>query len=663
MNQQLDELIPENDRPHTSGLAGTEVLLVEQSDYVVLDNGIVQVTLTKPGGNVTSIKYGGIENLLEYKNKETNRGYWDMNWSHEKGGQDNFLVFFGTIYKVIHKDANRVEVSFLRPYDPAYPSELPLNVDKRFVLLKGSSGFYSYGIYERPAGWPEFNLNQTRITFKLSNDKFHYMAIADDRQRFMPSPEDLMPDRSQQLAYPEAHLLTNPIDPAFLGEVDDKYQYSKENKDLKVHGWVSTNPMVGFWIISPSYEFRNGGVTKQNLTAHVGPTCLAMFHSAHYAGLDLCPHFQQGEAWQKVFGPVFIYLNSAPVGTPYPALWQNAQAQVTREMAAWPYSWPASDAYPKAAERGTLCGRLLVSDPLQSPYTWVGRNAYLGLAIPGETGSWQSESKGYQFWTQADAYGCFSIRNIRAGLYDLYGWVPGVVGDYKFERGPIRIQQGGIIDMGDLTYYSPRNGPTVWEIGVPDRTAAGFFVPDPNPKYVNKLDLNSSQKWRQYGLWERYTELYPTNDLVYTVGQSDWRKDWFYAHLNRIMPDGSYAPTTWEIRFELLKVVPDSPYKLRIATASSHTASIQLFVNKLDYAKPVFDTLQYGRDNATARHGIHGLYTLWNIDIEPKLLQVGKNSFYLSQRKDYGPFAAVMYDYLRLEAPASSFPGILDSAK
>lgn len=57
-----------------------------------------------------------------------------------------------------------------------------------------------------------------------------------------------------------------------------------------------------------------------------------MFHSAHYAGLDLCPHFQQGEAWQKVFGPVFIYLNSAPVGTPYPALWQNAQAQVSVQL-------------------------------------------------------------------------------------------------------------------------------------------------------------------------------------------------------------------------------------------------------------------------------------------------------------------------------------------
>lgn len=59
-------------------------------------------------------------------------------------------------------------------------------------------------------------------------------------------------------------------------QVDDKYQYTIDNKDMKVHGWVSANPMVGFWIISPSYEFRNGGPTKQNLTSHVGPTCLAV---------------------------------------------------------------------------------------------------------------------------------------------------------------------------------------------------------------------------------------------------------------------------------------------------------------------------------------------------------------------------------------------------
>lgn len=81
---------------------------------------------------------------------------------------------------------------------------------------------------------------------------------------------------------------------------------------------------------------------------------------------------------------------------------------------------------------------------------------------------------------------------------------------------------------------------------------------------------------------------------------------------------------------------------------------MQLFVNKIDPAKPHFDTLQYGRDNAVARHGIHGLYKVWTIDVNANLLQVGQNNFFLTQRKATGPFTAVLYDYLRLEAPSSS---------
>lgn len=49
------------------------------------------------------------------------------------------------------------------------------------------------------------------------------------------------------------------------------------------------------------------------------------------------------------------------------------------------------------------------------------------------------------------------------------------------------------IDMGDLVYEPPRNGPTLWEIGVPDRSAAEFYVPDPNPKYINKLYVNQDK--------------------------------------------------------------------------------------------------------------------------------------------------------------------------
>lgn len=36
-------------------------------------------------------------------------------------------------------------------------------------------------------------------------------------------------------------------------------------------------------------------------------------------------------------------------------------------------------------------------------------------------------------------------------------------------------------------YEPPRTGPTLWEIGTPDRVAAEFFVPDPNPALENHL--------------------------------------------------------------------------------------------------------------------------------------------------------------------------------
>ena len=45
------------------------------------------------------------------------------------------------------------------------------------------------------------------------------MAISDDRQRYMPLPDDREPERGQPLAYPEAVKLINPIEPEFKGEV------------------------------------------------------------------------------------------------------------------------------------------------------------------------------------------------------------------------------------------------------------------------------------------------------------------------------------------------------------------------------------------------------------------------------------------------------------
>ncbi|BBN12847.1 rhamnogalacturonan endolyase [Marchantia polymorpha subsp. ruderalis] len=629
---------------------------------VVMDNGYVQVTISRPGGHVTGIKYGGMDNVLESTNSETNRGYWDLNWN-EVDGSDTYDAPSATQYKVVESNGDKVELSFTRPYDSSRsPAMVPLTIDKRFVLVRGHSGFYTYAIYSRSSGWPDFDMGQTRVCFKLRETDFHYIALADNKIKLMPEPSDLSDARSEQLAYKEARLLTNPKNSALKGQVDDKYQYALNNRDNKVHGWVAneSDPVVGFWMITASNEFRNGGPTKQDLTSHSGPTCLGlllaaslaqMFHSAHFAGIELCPQFRDGESWKKVFGPVYVYLNKKAAGTAVRALWDDAKAELKKELNAWPYSWPSSSDYPKSASRAQVKGRLIVSDKYAKSKTSSARDALVGLAKPGAAGSWQKESKGYQFWVQADQDGNFTIKHVRAGTYSLFAFVPSVIGDYK-KSGDIKVSAGEEISLGTLTYEPPRFGPTSWEIGTPSRTAAEFYIPDPNPKYPNSLYVDT-EKWRNYGLWARYSELYPSQDLVYTVGTSDYKKDWYFAHNTRRHSDGTYTATRWQIKFELSSFDESKgAYKLRMAIAQAQVSAIQVRVNDVS-SKPVYETPAFGKDNAIARHGIQGIYVLYNIDIPAADLKKGSNSIYLTQRKASGPYNGVMYDYLRLEAPPS----------
>ncbi|KAJ6730228.1 hypothetical protein OIU85_021061 [Salix viminalis] len=234
------------------------------------------------------------------------------------------------------------------------------------------------------------------------------------------------------------------------------------------------------------------------------------------------------------------------------------------------------------------------------------------------------------------------------GDYNLYAWVPGFIGEYRF-ISVIRINPGCDIDIGDLVYEPPRNGSTLWEIGFPDRSAAEFYIPDANPEYINKLYLIHG-RYRQYGLWERYAELYPSEDLVFTVGKSDYSKDWFFAQVTRKKDNATYEGTTWQIKFLLDEVNELAEYKLRLALATANVAELEVRVNEPN-ANPVFSTGQIGKDNTIARHGIHGLYRLFNADIPVAQLRIGNNTLFLTQTARISPFQGVMYDYIRLEGP------------
>ncbi|CAG7900023.1 unnamed protein product, partial [Brassica rapa] len=577
----------------------TQVLqLLYQDGHVVIDNGIFQLTLSNPEGFVTGVQYNGIENVLAFTGHENDRGYWDLVW--------NF---------------------------PGKKTKKTKGTLDRFVVLRNSSGFYTYAVFER----------------------FDYMAISDERQRYMPLPDDRIPPRGKPLAYPEAVQLLDPIEPEFKGEVDDKYEYSMESKDIKVHGWISTNDSVGFWQITPSNEFRSAGPLKQFLGSHVGPTNLAIFHSTHYVGEDLIMKFEEGEAWKKVFGPIFIYLNSFPKEVDPLLLWHEAKNQTKIEEEKWPYNFTNSIDFPASDQRGHVSGRLLVRDRYVRSEDIPANGSYVGLAAPGDVGSWQREYKGYQFWSKADEEGYFCINNVRSGRYNLYAFVPGFIGDYHNET-VFDISPGSNTCLGELVYEPPRDGPTLWEIGVPDRTAAEFYIPDPNPMFVNKLYVNSSDnKYRQYGLWERYSELYPDEDMVYDVDVDDYSKDWFYMQVTRKQADGGYNGSTWEIKFQVDDIMENltGNFKLRIALATSNVAELQVRVNDVSVDPPLFTTGQIGKDNTIARHGIHGLYWLYSVDVPASSLGLGCNSICLTQPLAISPFQGLMYDYIRLEYPDS----------
>ncbi|KAG5574227.1 hypothetical protein H5410_054361, partial [Solanum commersonii] len=456
------------------------VTLTVTSQYVVIDNGIVQLSLTNPTGSMFGVKYNGIDNLLEPL-QETQRGYWDTMWNGK------FDTLLASKFSVIAQDDNKVEVSFQKIHDPLNGNNPPLNVDKRYVMLRGSSGFYSYGIFQHLKGWSAVNLDEARIAIKLSKSLFHFMAISDDRQRIMPTEEDRA--SGQTLDYREAVKITNPSNPRLKDEVDDKYQYTDEIKIL-------------------NYEYCNGGPMKQDLTSHVGPTSMAVsiyiiFFSGHYAGPQLGVSLTNGEAWTKVFGPVFFYVNSDS-SNDHTILWEDAKRQMNEETNKWPYDFPASVDYLHANQRGSVSGQLMVHDWYINVDPLPALNAYIGLAEPGLVGSWQSETKGYQFWTQIDDSGNFKINNVRPGIYGVYSWVPGVMGDYKFSSY-ITVTQGKDTYLGQIIFETPRKGPPLWEIGFPDRTANEFFIPDPLPGLQNYLYTNTTiHKFRQYGLWDRY---------------------------------------------------------------------------------------------------------------------------------------------------------------
>jgi len=702
------------------GLPSTPVTVSDNGNSWTLDNGIVKATITKDSGSMPSLVYHGMQMLA------ASGGTWE----HNPQGAPTVT---NTI--TIDPAANggtRAEVSikglsggtFLMTRDAPGGGTL-CDIEIRYSLGKGDSGIYVYSIISHPASYPAAGVGaEDRYITRLNQD-FDWITVDKDRNMLEAAPTDW--GTGVVVHAKEQRIMSKGV---YRNSVEHKYSYSGMQGYTKAYGWSSTKNHVGMWFINPTIEYLSGGPTRLDLDAHFGdngnpePIILDYWHSGHYSGATA--PIAAGEEWTKVVGPIFVYANSldkpmpvtqaelqtlaATAGNPTVpaswtananALWKDATAQAKKENAKWPYDWVRGADYTPLAQRGNVTGRIALVDPLapggsskltsqKLPNLMVGLTHPDAEAPPsgpgrGNTGpgSWLHDARFYQFFDDGAEDGKFTLTKIRPGTYTLHAWADGVLGE--FARTNVTIESGKTLDLGTLVWTPVRFGRQVWEIGYPNRSANEFFKGD----------------GENYWLWGwnlRYALLFP-NDLTYTVGKSDWHKDWFFeqvphaTNLSFVNPDakdpanqrfgwvkaesldqypqtdqhgpwvvyGRGRETVWTIKFNMAKQ-EQGRASLRVGLAGVNGMRDGLAVTVNGQSAGAIgngsdaDNAQLRNSDAIRYNTDRGLWQERTLKFDAALLKPGENT--MTFTVPAGDLqSGVVWDYLRLELDENAGAG------
>jgi rhamnogalacturonan endolyase len=700
----------------------------EDAHAFILDNGIVTARIDKQTGELQSLIYKDVDTM---GHDQGHSGVWEENPSGaaKVGGLTQSVTIDPTT-----NGGERAEISIkgVTKGDPkaglsaGSPGGAPggmINCDLeiRYALGRGESGIYTYAIFSHPPSYGRLNVPESRfITFL--NQTFDWISVDADRNMLECAPLDW--GTGVVVHAKEQRIMSQGF---YKNSVEHKYSYTAVQYKIPAYGWSSTKDHIGIWFVNPTIEYLSGGATKQELVCHYGdngnpdPIILDYWRGTHYNGGAPCV-VASGESWNKVIGPIFIYVNSlasfktpsqadldtlaATAGNPTvpaawnenaTALWKDALAQAAVEKGKWPYDWVNGVDYPHKSERGNVTGQLVLDDPQAAttalPHLTVGlaypdapapppmASAPSDQPRPGGPGGymrrgrgrfmnlpldWVHDSKHYQFWSDGSEDGRFTITNVRPGTYTLHAFADGVLGE--FAQAAITVEAGKTLDLGKIDWKPVRYGRQVWEIGYPDRTGDKFFKGD----------------GANYWLWGwglRYPLLFP-NDITYTIGKSDYHKDWFFeqvphgesmAWLNPDAKDpanqrfgwvkagaqgttGDMGPwsifghgraTTWTIKFNMDEA-PTGFAALRLALAGADTNVVTVAVNgeSVGAVHPV-------STNALRYNTNKGVWQQLTLNFDASHLKEGEN--YLQLTVPAGELTSgVVYDYLRLELKENS---------
>ncbi|MEP6847884.1 MAG: polysaccharide lyase family protein [Acidobacteriota bacterium] len=607
----------------SNGRAQPPVTLTDNLTYFTLANGIITTRIDKLSASLTTLQYRDRE-LLGPMGVD---GFWALPASNMVFGPRSRA---SVILDPKSSGGERATVAIHFAYDGDVKS-VPADIEIRYSLPRGDSALYLEEILHHRPEYPRLAYPVGRFVIKLNDDIFDWMTVDSRRSMQMITADDW--NHGTVMNMKEARLMNSGV---MKGQVEHKYDYSAIQFDTPAYGWSSTRDKIGIWLINPSNEYMSGGPTKLELIAHrdatftdsltapAPATILNVWKGPHYGGT--VADVEKGEDWRKTIGPFMLYMNS---GSSHESMWRDAMAKAANEQRAWVYNWAADTEYPGRSDRGGVSGQIVLKDPVNKM-----SNLLVGLAHPdyalanGEKIDWQRDGKYYQFWVRGDSDGKFSIKNIRPGTYTLHAFADGVLGEYS--KADITIVAGKAVDLGKLDWQPVRFGRQLWEIGIPDRTAGEF--------------LHGDHYW-QWGLYNQYPKDFP-NDVNFTIGKSDFRKDWNLMQVPRAKDDsgkGRGDETTWTISFDLPSN-PKGKATLRVALAGIETKALTLKMN--DQQIGVIADLP--NTSVIHRDSVRGYWQEIPISFDASLMKPGRNVLKLIVPAG-NVMNGVEYDYLRLE--------------
>jgi rhamnogalacturonan endolyase len=668
------------------------VTVTDNGSTVTVANGIVQIVCTKSGAVLNQINYtynngsGTKTKQMLLNGKDGGEFYWEFG-GYGSGGTWTYALASdpasnGGSYAEI--------VLTLLAAGSNQTGDLQVN----FSMLRGSPGFYVTLTMKHHSGDIAEGLGEMRTNIYTAPD-LNWMSVNNVIQREYGINATFVPafDSPQ-----EDSLCVSGVN---KGLYDDKYKFSAKWGTERVWGLssisdaangVTSGQNVGLWYVLASTEYYNGGPLKPEL---MDAPLVNMLNGGHYyMGTD--SNWTQDEQWTRVQGPFFIYLNNVSGTTTDPvqassALYNDAVAQAAAEATAWPYTWYNNATYDSdyagTSGRGTVMGKIVINDtynPNASPANlWVG--VVQQPATADSVYDFQQWYKPYQFWVKSDANGNFTIPNVIAGTnYTLYAFGPGAAGTFMSQNQTggnppwsftlpatpfsVAVVGGSNTSLGNVTWTPARVGPTVFDIGYPDRTASkyrhgdDFFVGDIGP-----TPTTPSPIWTK--LFE-YPYDFPSG-LNYTVGVNEWPTDWNFIQPIAVSTTGGNNSTNGTINFTLPSTpVVGSTAALYLGIASDYYGAIIVTVNNTNLGStggvtgrpssvPASGLIpSYTNSDGSIREQANGAFSDEWISFPASLLHSGSNSINFGLRQIGGSYFAdhFMYDYIRLEVPGYKPP-------